>query len=51
MEGVDEVGAHCGLFLPGAQYENLVRDVGERVLTWVHEDAVRRIALEGHGGD
>ena len=51
MEGVDEVGAHCGLFFPGTQYENLVRDVAERLETWVHEDAVRRIALQGHGGD
>lgn len=51
MEGMDEVGAHCGLFFPGAQYEGLVRDVGARIESWVHEDALKRIALEGHGGD
>ena len=51
MEGVDEVGAHCGLFFPGTQYEDLVRDVAARLENWVHEDAVRRIALEGQGGD
>lgn len=45
MEGVDEVGAHCGLFFPGAQYESLVMDVGERVGKWVQEDAVRRARL------
>lgn len=46
MEGVDEVGAHCGLFLPGPHYENLVGDVGERVTAWVDEDAGRRAALD-----
>ncbi|KAK3308698.1 uncharacterized protein B0T15DRAFT_392783 [Chaetomium strumarium] len=45
MEGVDEVGAHCGLFLPGPHYERLVGDVGERVAGWVWEDASRRVAL------
>ncbi|KAM3081058.1 hypothetical protein ACMFMG_005014 [Clarireedia jacksonii] len=42
MEGVDEVGAHCGLFFPGPQYESLVGNVGERIETWVKEDAMRR---------
>ncbi|PQE11994.1 catalytic protein [Rutstroemia sp. NJR-2017a BVV2] len=42
MEGVDEVGAHCGLFFPGPQYESLVGNVGERIETWVKEDATRR---------
>ena len=41
MEGVDEVGAHCGLFFPGPQYESLVGDVGERIGQWVEEDAKR----------
>lgn len=35
MRDVDEVGAHCGLFLVGEQYEGLVGDVGERVRGWV----------------
>lgn len=38
MEGVDEVGAHCGLFFPGPQYESLVGDVGKRIETWVRGD-------------
>ncbi|PVH74958.1 hypothetical protein DL98DRAFT_428408 [Cadophora sp. DSE1049] len=46
MEGVDEVGAHCGLFFPGPQYESLVGDVGERISKWVEEDANRRAILE-----
>lgn len=45
MEGVDEVGAHCGLFFPGPQYESLVGDVGERISKWVEEDAERRAIL------
>lgn len=46
MEGVDEVGAHCGLFFQGQQYESLVGDVGERIGGWVREDATRRMILE-----
>lgn len=46
MEGVDEVGAHCGLFFQGQQYESLVGDVGERISSWVREDATRRMILE-----
>lgn len=46
MEGVDEVGAHCGLFFPGPHYERLVGDVGSRIVAWVHEDASRRAVLE-----
>ncbi|KAH6850852.1 hypothetical protein B0I37DRAFT_429168 [Chaetomium sp. MPI-CAGE-AT-0009] len=49
MEGVDEVGAHCGLFLPGPHYERLVGDVGERVAGWVWEEASRRVVI-GEGG-
>ncbi|KAK3378212.1 hypothetical protein B0H63DRAFT_436730 [Podospora didyma] len=46
MEGVDEVGAHCGLFFPGPHYEKLVGDVGSTIAGWVHEDASRRAILE-----
>ena len=35
MPGVDEVGAHCGLFFVGEQYEWLVSDVGGRIQEWV----------------
>ncbi|KAG0648453.1 hypothetical protein D0Z07_5462 [Hyphodiscus hymeniophilus] len=49
MEGVDEVGAHCGLFFPGPQYESLVGDVGARIEKWVHEDATKRAVLEAEG--
>lgn len=45
MEGVDEIGAHCGLFFPGPQYEKLIGDVGMRIQGWVHEDASRRAIL------
>lgn len=45
MDGVDEVGAHCGLFFPGPHYEQLVGDVGSRVQGWVHEDLSKRVAL------
>lgn len=37
MQGVDEVGAHCGLFFVGEQYERLVADVGDRIKLWVEE--------------
>ncbi|KAL8667175.1 MAG: hypothetical protein Q9202_000747 [Teloschistes flavicans] len=38
MPGVDEVGAHCGLFdAKGQHYEGLVGDVVERVEGWVRE--------------
>ena len=46
MEGVDEVGAHCGLFFSGPQYESLVGDVGARIEEWVKDDATRRMVLE-----
>jgi hypothetical protein len=42
MEGVDEVGAHCGLFFQGDQYESLVGDIGKRIGEWVREDEARR---------
>jgi hypothetical protein len=47
MDGVDEVGAHCGLFFDGPHYESLVGDVGARVEEWVKEDVTRRVILEG----
>lgn len=48
MEGVDEVGAHCGLFFPGPQYESLVGDLGARIEGWVMDAAAAREA-EGRG--
>ncbi|KAF4978654.1 hypothetical protein FZEAL_4997 [Fusarium zealandicum] len=46
MADVDEVGAHCGLFFPGAHYEKLVGDVGSRVMGWVQEDLTKRAIQE-----
>ncbi|KAL0943995.1 catalytic protein [Colletotrichum truncatum] len=46
MEGVDEVGAHCGLFVPGPHYDRLIGDVGGRILGWVQEDMTARAILE-----
>lgn len=46
MPDVDEVGAHCGLFFPGPQYEQLVGDVGGRIVGWVQEDMTKRAILE-----
>lgn len=43
--GLDEVGAHCGLFFPGSHYESLVGDVGSRVADWVRDDASKRAVL------
>ena len=38
MPGVDEVGAHCGLFfVDGERYEWFVNDVAERIEGWVGE--------------
>ena len=38
MPGVDEVGAHCGLFfVDGGRYQRFVGDVAERIETWVAE--------------
>lgn len=37
MHGVDEVGAHCGLFFVGEHYEWLVNDVGKRIRQWVQQ--------------
>ncbi|KPM34903.1 hypothetical protein AK830_g11666 [Neonectria ditissima] len=46
MTDVDEVGAHCGLFMAGPHYERLVGDVGSRIVGWVQEDMTRRAILE-----
>lgn len=36
MPGVDEVGAHCGLFfVDGDRYQRFVSDVAERIVGWV----------------
>lgn len=51
MEGVDEVGAHCGLFFPGPQYAALLGDTTERIQGWVNDDASRRAILEIHSLD
>lgn len=37
MKDVDEVGAHCGLFVPGEHYAWLTNDVGTRIRSWVEE--------------
>ncbi|KAF2503182.1 hypothetical protein BU16DRAFT_32182 [Lophium mytilinum] len=50
MEGVDEVGAHCGLFFVSETYERLVGDVGARIEEWVREDMTERLVRE-LGGD
>ncbi|PWW74894.1 hypothetical protein C7212DRAFT_203389, partial [Tuber magnatum] len=41
MTGVDEVGAHCGLFFLGDVYERLVGDVAGRIEGWVGEEGTR----------
>ncbi|KAK1672549.1 hypothetical protein BDP55DRAFT_634816 [Colletotrichum godetiae] len=46
MEGMDEVGAHCGLFLPGPHYDTLIGDVGERIVAWVQDDMSVRAIME-----
>ena len=38
MEGVDEVGAHCGLFFVDERYERMVGEVAETIEKWVHDD-------------
>ncbi|KHO01508.1 uncharacterized protein MAM_00509 [Metarhizium album ARSEF 1941] len=46
MDGLDEVGAHCGLFLPGPHYDGLVGDVGSRIAAWVGDELTKRAILE-----
>lgn len=38
MEGTDEVGAHCSLFVDDApHYEKLVLHMGEEIAEWIHD--------------
>lgn len=37
MKDVDEVGAHCGLFVVGGHYGWLVNDVATKIQAWVEE--------------
>jgi hypothetical protein len=46
MDGVDEVGAHCGLFFISQTYERLVGDVGERIEEWVREGETMRLVQQ-----
>lgn len=47
MEGVDEVGAHCGLFMEEApHYHGLVGDMGERILEWVQENLTKEAIIQ-----
>lgn len=45
MKDTDEVGAHTGLFFQGEHYEKLVGDVGDMILSWVHDDATKKTIL------
>ena len=45
MEGVDEVGAHCGIFFLGPHYDGLIGDVGARMVRWVQDDLSTRMIL------
>jgi pimeloyl-ACP methyl ester carboxylesterase len=46
IDGVDEVGAHCGLFNSGPHYDKLVGDTGSRILGWVQDDLTRRAIMD-----
>lgn len=46
MDGMDEVGAHCGLFFSGPHYDKLVGDVASRVIGWVQDDMTKRAILD-----
>ncbi|KAJ9139494.1 Stress response protein nst1-like protein 2 [Pleurostoma richardsiae] len=46
MEDMDEVQAHCALFMPGPHYEGFVGEVGDRIVRWVQEDASKRAVRE-----
>jgi len=50
MMGVDEVGAHCGLFFLGDVYERLVGDVAGKIEGWVREEGTRLVSEEEGGG-
>ncbi|KAH6686364.1 hypothetical protein F5X68DRAFT_15465 [Plectosphaerella plurivora] len=46
MRDMDEVGAHCGLFIAEApHYDGLVGDFGQRIVGWVHEDMSKKAIL------
>ena len=46
MEGVDEVGAHCGLFFPNKpHYEQFVTDIGVKIQEWVERENSVRVSL------
>ena len=51
MEGVDEVGAHCGLFFLNETYERLVGEVAEQIEDWVQTAEGERVAREMSGHD
>ncbi|KAL7823281.1 hypothetical protein V8C26DRAFT_385956 [Trichoderma gracile] len=46
MDGMDEVTAHCALFLPGPHYDGLVGDVASRIVGWVQNDLSVRVMSE-----
>ncbi|KAM6487286.1 hypothetical protein HDV62DRAFT_349549 [Trichoderma sp. SZMC 28011] len=46
MDGMDEVTAHCAVFLPGPHYDRLVGDVASRIVGWVHNDLSVRAMME-----
>lgn len=46
MEGMDEVGAHCGLFFISETYERLVGEVADTIEHWVMDDVNERAVKE-----
>ncbi|KAL6699913.1 hypothetical protein J3F84DRAFT_345215 [Trichoderma pleuroticola] len=46
MDGMDEVTAHCAVFLPGPHYDGLVGEVASRIVGWVHNDLSVRAMME-----
>lgn len=50
MDGMDEVTAHCALFLAGPHYDRLVGDVASRVARWVEDDLTKRTVMEMERG-
>jgi len=51
MKGVDEVGAHCGLFFVGEVYAKLVGDVADRIEGWINDERTRRLVEQSNAGD
>ncbi|KAI1308905.1 hypothetical protein F5Y03DRAFT_85473 [Xylaria venustula] len=47
MKDMDQVAAHTGLFFAGEHYENLVSNVGNIIVEWVHDDINKRAAILG----